>query len=86
MTVSGLFAPFPVRRRELQRNASAEFRRVVALVQAYAIICDEVRFSCTHTLPKGGKQPLMQTQGHGGMRAAIAAVFGAKLLNELTPL
>ena len=86
VSVGELFAPFPVRRRELQRNASGEFRRVVSLVQAYGVICHSVRISCTSTLAKGGRSVLMQTQGTGGMRAAIAAVFGAKLLSELTAL
>ena len=85
VSVSELFGPFPVRRKALERSAMAEFRRVVALLQAYAVICDHVRFCCTHSLAKGGKQVLMQTTGAGGQRAAIAAVFGAKLLGELTP-
>lgn len=37
--VADLFVHFPVRRRELQRNASAEFRRLVSTLQAYALIC-----------------------------------------------
>ena len=87
VSVGTLFAPFPVRRRELSRNASSEFRRVVSTLQAYALICDGVRFTCTHTLAKGSKQTLLQTPGGtGGLRASISAVFGAKLLSELTPL
>jgi DNA mismatch repair protein MutL len=85
VSVCELFGPFPVRRKALERSAMAEFRRMVALLQAYAVICDHVRFCCMHSLAKGGKQVLMQTTGAGGQRAAIAAVFGAKLLGELTP-
>ena len=50
VSVGELFKSFPVRRRELQRNAAAEFRKVLLAVQAYAIICDGVRFVVTHTL------------------------------------
>ena len=51
------------------------------------LICDDVRFSCVNTLAKGGKQVVLQTEGGtGGMRAAIASVFGAKQLQELVPL
>ena len=40
-----------------------------------------------HPLAKGGMQVLVQTPGgSGGLRAAISAVFGAKLLGELTPI
>ena len=87
VSVGQLFAPFPVRRRELQRNATTEFRKLLISLQAYALICDGVRFSCVNTLAKGGKQTVLQTEGgSGGMRAAIASVFGAKQLQELTPL
>lgn len=87
VSVAQLFAPFPVRRRELQRNALSEFRKMLVLLQAYAIICDHVRFNCVNTPTKGGKQVLIQTQGGSdGMRAAIASVFGAKQLSELRQL
>ena len=86
VSVVELFEPFPVRRRELQRNGSAELRRLLALLQAYGVICDGVRFSCSHATVKGGKQTMLQTPGRGDRRAAISAIFGAKLLGELTPL
>ncbi len=87
VSIATLFAPFPVRRRELQRNGASEFRKLVSMLQAYALICAEVRINCTHTLAKGGKNVLLQTPGGtGGLRASIAAVFGAKLLAELTPI
>ncbi|KAL1525310.1 hypothetical protein AB1Y20_020171 [Prymnesium parvum] len=83
--VATLFAPFPVRRRELQRNATSEFRKLLLSLQAYALVCDDVRFSCVNTVRGGGKQVVLQTEGSGGTRAAIAAVFGAKQLQELVP-
>lgn len=87
VTVAGLFEPFPVRRKELVRTANSEFRRMLALLQAYALICTAVRFSCTNALAKGGKQTLVQTEGGtGGLHASIAGVFGAKLLGELRSL
>ena len=66
VSVGELFKSFPVRRRELQRNAAAEFRKVLLAVQAYAIICDGVRFVVTHTLGKGGRQVVLQTEGARG--------------------
>ena len=87
VSVTSLFEPFPVRRRELRRGAANEFRRLVSSLQAYSLICHGVRFHCTHTLAKGGKSTVLQTPGGaGGMRAAIAAIFGARLLQQLTPI
>ena len=89
VSVAQLFGPFPVRRRELQRNATNEFRKMLATTQTYAIICDSVRFTCVNQLAKGGRQVALQTEGGrgggGGMRASIASIFGAKQVSELQP-
>ena len=38
MSISGLFKPLPVRRRELERNAKREFGKALALLSAYALV------------------------------------------------
>lgn len=38
MTVTGLFKPLPVRRKELERNAKREFAKALTLLNAYALI------------------------------------------------
>ena len=38
MAVAGLFAPLPVRRRELERNAKREFGKALHLLTAYALV------------------------------------------------
>ena len=38
MTVSGLFKPLPVRRKELERNAKREHAKALALLYAYALV------------------------------------------------
>lgn len=38
MTVSGLFKPLAVRRKELERNAKREFGKALALLHAYALV------------------------------------------------
>lgn len=58
MTVSGLFKPLPVRRKELERNAKREFGKALTLLHAYALVpCAKenkgVRLSVTNH-PKGG--------------------------------
>lgn len=87
VTVTRLFEPFAVRRRELIRTASAEVRKMLASLQAYALVCCHVRFSCSDLLTRGGRQLLLQTEGGvGGMRSAVSSIFGAKQLAELIPL
>ena len=66
VSVAQLFGPFPVRRRELQRNATNEFRKMLATTQTYAIICDSVRFTCVNQLAKGGRQVALQLPATGG--------------------
>lgn len=58
MTISEIFKPLPVRRKELERNAKREFGKALNLLNAYALVpCaqenDGVRLTCTHQ-PKGG--------------------------------
>lgn len=38
MTVTGLFKPLPVRRKELERNAKREFAKALTLLNAYALV------------------------------------------------
>lgn len=58
MTISEIFKPLPVRRKELERNAKREFGKALNLLNAYALVpCAQenggVRLTCTHQ-PKGG--------------------------------
>ncbi len=38
MTVTGLFAPLPVRRKEFERMAKREFTKALTLLYAYALV------------------------------------------------
>ena len=38
VTISGLFKPLPVRRKELERNAKREFGKALHLLNAYALV------------------------------------------------
>jgi DNA mismatch repair protein PMS2 len=51
--ISNLFANIPVRRKTFERNAKKDFASVQALLHAYALICDGVRFSLSNTDVKG---------------------------------
>ncbi len=38
MTLSGLFVPLPVRRKEFERTAKREFGKALTLLYAYALV------------------------------------------------
>lgn len=38
MTLTGLFAPLPVRRKEFERTAKREFSKALNLLYAYALV------------------------------------------------
>lgn len=44
VSVGELFAPFPVRRKELAANANREWKKLLGVVQGFALIASPVRF------------------------------------------
>ena len=81
VTVQNVFARLPVRRKELARNVKREYGKLLNILQAYALINPETRIVCSHQ-GKGKNAPrqtVLNTQGGGSLRAAVATVFGHKL-------
>ncbi|KAI0706957.1 hypothetical protein C8Q76DRAFT_681916 [Earliella scabrosa] len=95
VTVSGLFKPLPVRRKELERNVKREFGKALTLLHAYALVpCANenrgVRLTVTNQ-PSGGygrKQKTVQlrTDGTPSTRASVSAIWGPKALDNLVDL
>ncbi|OJT04390.1 Mismatch repair endonuclease PMS2 [Trametes pubescens] len=91
VTVSGLFKPLPVRRKELERNAKREFGKALTLLHAYALVpCAKenkgVRLSVTNH-PKGGKKSSqLRTDGTPSTRASVSAIWSPKALDNLVDL
>ena len=46
--LQGLFESIPVRYREFKKNIKREFGKALVLLQAYGIICENVRITCTN--------------------------------------
>lgn len=53
VAVRNLFEPLPVRRREFLRNLKRDYSRMLALLQAYALISTGVRITCSNHVGKG---------------------------------
>ncbi|KAI0351151.1 DNA mismatch repair protein MutL [Trametes cingulata] len=91
VTVSGLFKPLPVRRKELERNAKREFGKALTLLHAYALVpCAQenkgVRLTVSNQLPGGKKSVQLRTDGTPSTRASVSAIWGPKTLEHLVPL
>ncbi|KAI0823883.1 hypothetical protein BC628DRAFT_1382209 [Trametes gibbosa] len=91
VTVTGLFAPLPVRRKELERNAKREFGKALTLLYAYALVpCatenNGVRLSVTNQPSGGRKSTQMRTDGTPSIRASVSAIWGPKTLDNLVDI
>ena len=85
VTVRELFAPLPVRRRELLRNVKREYAKALALVQAYALMSKKVRVLCTHQSGKYARANVLHTRGgeEATTRDNVASVFGSKTVASM---
>lgn len=53
VVVDSLFYNLPVRRKELEKTIKREYNKVLALLNAYACISTNVKFSVSNQVPKG---------------------------------
>ena len=86
VAVENLFRNLPVRRRELEKNIKREYGKVLSILQAYACISTEVKFSVSNMMAKGKKTIVFATKSNPKTRENIANVFGAKVLPALTSM
>lgn len=86
MSVEKLFHNLPVRRRELERNIKREWHKVIALLNQYACIQTNMKFSVSQQPTKGKKILLFSTKGNQKTRDNIINIFGAKTVNALVAL
>ncbi|EFJ28941.1 hypothetical protein SELMODRAFT_171139 [Selaginella moellendorffii] len=84
VTVSKLFSPLPVRHKEFLRNVRREYSRMIAILQAYALISKNVRLVCTNLVGKSSRSTILRTQG-GSVRENIVTIFGPKTMACLDP-
>ncbi|KAI5291791.1 hypothetical protein KEM54_006702, partial [Ascosphaera aggregata] len=85
-SVEYLFRRLPVRRKELEKNIKREYTKLVTLLQAYACINTNVRFSVKSQMPRGKSATVFNTNGNAVTRENISNIYGAKTVNALVPL
>ncbi|KAK5998173.1 DNA mismatch repair protein PMS2 [Cladobotryum mycophilum] len=86
VSVEKLFHNLPVRRRELDRNIKREWQKVIALLNQYACIQTNLKFSVSQQPTKGKRILLFSTKGNPSTRENIINIFGAKTLTALVSL
>lgn len=86
VAVESLFHNLPVRRRELERNIKREWHKVIALLNQYACIQTNLKFSVSQQPTKGKRILLFSTKGNQTTKDNIINIFGAKTMAALVPL
>jgi DNA mismatch repair protein PMS2 len=90
VTLSNIFKPLAVRRKELERNIKREFAKVLNLLNAYALgPCTKqpgVRLTVSNQ-PDGGKKTVqIRTDGTPSMSATVSALWGPKAMVNIVDL
>ncbi|WOO78738.1 Mismatch repair endonuclease PMS2 [Vanrija pseudolonga] len=86
VSVSGLFAALPVRRKEFERTHKREYAKALGILTAYALVPASAGRAVRLKVEsvgggRGGKRhTVLAVDGKGGLRASVAAVWGPKAL------
>ena len=86
VSVEKLFHNLPVRRRELERNIKREWQKVINLLNQYACIQTNTKFSVSQQPTKGKRIIMFSTKNNPTTRENIINIFGAKATTALVPL
>ncbi|EKM52502.1 uncharacterized protein PHACADRAFT_100748 [Phanerochaete carnosa HHB-10118-sp] len=100
VTISGIFKPLPVRRKEFERNAKREFGKALNLLNAYALVpCSHenggVRLVVSNQLngqvhvhgsAHSRRSVQLRTDGCTSLSASISTLWGPKTLENLVEL
>ncbi|KDR71587.1 hypothetical protein GALMADRAFT_75124, partial [Galerina marginata CBS 339.88] len=90
ITLTNLFSPLPVRRKEFERNAKREFGKALALLNAYALVpCAAppgIRLTVSNQPEKGTKSVQIRTLGAPSCRASVTALWGPKSLENIVEI
>ncbi|KAG8414271.1 ATP-binding mismatch repair protein, variant 2 [Metarhizium acridum] len=86
VSVEKLFHNLPVRRRELERNIKREWHKVIALLNQYACIQTNLKFTVSQQPTKGKRIVLFSTKSNPTTRENIINIFGSKAMSTLVSL
>ncbi|EDO16926.1 hypothetical protein Kpol_1020p35 [Vanderwaltozyma polyspora DSM 70294] len=84
--VSQLFNNLPVRRKEFIKTSKRHFTKCINLIQSYAIIQNDVKFTVWHVTPSGKKQQILSTLRNNSIQKNILSIFGSNSLHGLSDI
>ncbi|KAF8151454.1 histidine kinase-like ATPase [Crassisporium funariophilum] len=90
ITITNIFMPLPVRRKEFERNLKREFGKALSLLNAYALgpcaAGPGVRLTVSNQPDKGYKSVQIRTLGTPSPRASVTALWGPKALDNIVDM
>jgi DNA mismatch repair protein PMS2 len=84
--MKNFFELFPVRHKTFKKNIKREYARCLNVLQAYALVCTDVKFVCSNKPIKGGRDICFSTQCNKLMKDNISNIFGTKVTKLLTDI
>lgn len=84
--VSELFHNLPVRKKELERNHKRQFTKCLLLLQNYALIQNDVKFSVWNVTSNQRKRLILSTGRCQDMPKRILSIFGSSSMRGLSPI
>lgn len=83
VTIRRLFHSAIVRRKEFEKNAKNSHPGLIRMLETYAIIRSDVRFSIVHVTNNKNRNVQLTTDGSGDMIKTVGRVFGNELKAHL---
>ncbi|KAG5356840.1 DNA mismatch repair protein [Yarrowia sp. E02] len=83
VTIRRLFHSAIVRRKEFEKNAKNSHPVLIRMLETYAIVRSDVRFSIVHITNNKNRNVQLTTDGSGDMLKTVGRVFGNELKGHL---
>lgn len=83
VTIRRLFHSAIVRRKEFEKNAKNSHPGLIRMLETYAIVRSDVRFSIVHITNNKNRNVQLTTDGSGDMLKTVGRVFGNELKGHL---
>lgn len=83
VTIRRLFHSAIVRRKEFEKNAKNSHPGLIRMLETYAIVRSDVRFSTVHITNNKNRNVQLTTDGSGDMLKTVGRVFGNELKGHL---
>ncbi|KAJ1725045.1 ATP-binding mismatch repair protein [Coemansia erecta] len=86
VVLEDLFARWPVRQMDLRKNIRREYLRAVAMVEQYAVVCDEARITMSNRNKSNDPVVAVRTPAGADRLARLVSVLGAQMRPHMTEL